>query len=149
MKTKVAIASALMVALVMGFGLYITAGDVSAQPVKRVAPAVKVPPQVRELCTKADLRAWENYTLGPKDEFPYSGQCKSCWEQAGVMNLPTMSVWIINNGAADAPASKAKLRWRTVPNRGQYRETRVTPIKTSIGLRYWANINPTFHSSDG
>ena len=48
------------------------------------------------------------------------------------------------NAWKNQAASKAKIKWRPAPNLGQKIESSVSPIKRSIGLRYWTNIKPTF-----
>jgi hypothetical protein len=110
MKKNILVTVMFLVAVALVLGLYFT-GDSSAQVATQpINPAVR--PDIKKIpkiCMKADLGPWDNYKLMPKDEFPYSGSCKACWEQAGIMNLPTMSVWIMNTGKADAPACKAKL----------------------------------------
>lgn len=88
-----------------------SAQEVQQPKIQRVDPKIKKPPQI---CVKADLALWkDNMPLSPKDEFPFSTGCKACWEQIGIMNLPTMSVWVANKGQTNAPASKAKLVWQS------------------------------------
>jgi hypothetical protein len=109
--------------LIVGLGLVLIAGlclntgeslaQQATQKVQKVAPGLKVK-QIPKICNKPDLAQWkDNLPLGPKSEFPFSGACKSCWEQVGVMNLPTMSVWITNKGPVNAAATKAKLSWKS------------------------------------
>lgn len=120
MKRKVITAMGLIVCMGFIFTLvfYLSAGESSAQEAMRVK---KMPPKairnIRNIpmrCRKPDLAQWKaNLPLGPKSEFPFSSQCKNCWEQIGVMNLPTMSVWLTNKGLADAPATQARLSWHS------------------------------------
>ena len=110
MRKKMLVVSLLGIGLMFVAGLYFSAGDsfaqrASAPKVKQVKP-IKVQP-----LAKPDLSAWDNYKLMPKAEFPYSSTCSNCWKHAGIMNLPTMSAWLENKGAVNAPACKAKLSW--------------------------------------
>lgn len=90
--------------------------SVIAQPTvpkipSKVRKDIKVPPKP---CDKPDLAVWrENQSLHHKDEFPFEGNCKTCWEKVGIMNMPDMSVWIMNKGPVDAPSSKAKLTYKS------------------------------------
>jgi hypothetical protein len=111
-KATVCVGGLLAIAMAV-YGLYVTTNEVFAQVrtkrVERAAPGVKVDPAKAQLCQKADLKGWNNASIHPKGEFPFESQCKACWLQAGIMNLPDMQVWVINGGMTNAPASKAKL----------------------------------------
>ncbi len=104
---------------VLGLALFFTgtAAAVAGNP-SVVIDKNKLSPQVnqkildkvpRNLC--ADLKAWSNYKLGPRGEFPFETGCKNCWLQVGVMNMVDMGIWIENGGTINAPASMAKLTW--------------------------------------
>jgi hypothetical protein len=45
--------------------------------------------------------------------------------------------------------SRTKATCSPTPRRGREIEMSATTIKTSIGLRYWTNINPRLGSKDG
>ncbi len=110
-------AAIIALGLVLALALYLGTSDSFAQTqtrqMEKVAPRVDVK-KLPQICTKADLAQWkDNLPLGTKSEFPFSTQCQNCWQQLGVMNLPTMIVWITNKGATNAPASKAKMTWES------------------------------------
>jgi len=105
--------SMLGIAFTLIMGLYIMGSESQAQ---RTIERDKIKPPVRDIpkiCMKPDLSNWQdNLAFHPKEEFPFSSSCKSCYDKVGVMNLPVMSMWLSNKGAADAPASKAKMTWQ-------------------------------------
>lgn len=105
---SVLVGIAVAAAVVFYFGYSQSTAQVKV-PKKEIDPKIK---DIPKICMKAELAQWkDNLPFKPQGEFPFSNQCKNCFEKVGVMNLPNMSVWIANKGGSNAPASKAKLEW--------------------------------------
>jgi hypothetical protein len=114
MQKKLLWGSVMAAVAALALAAYFGTGTSQAQV--KVKQGVKQAPVVKpmQLCQKPDLAQWkDNLPLGTKDEFPFEGPCKACLLKLGAMNLPTMLVWVTNKGMTDAPASKAKLSWKS------------------------------------
>jgi CARDB len=146
LKKKVYLGISVMTAVIMVFLSVFVAGESIAQPanVKKNIDVKKVNKKMLKL-TKADLGPWVEHgnsksSFGPKAEFPF-GPCLNCLEKVGVMTLPTMSMWIKNNGGTNAPASKAKVTWESgkAPFGNKSMTVDVPPIKA--GDLYLLTVN--------
>ncbi|HUT54168.1 MAG TPA: CARDB domain-containing protein [bacterium] len=115
MKRKMLWGSFVAAVVALALAAYFVAGPGIAQvKVKEGLQAPKIDKPIPQMCMKPDLTQWkDNLPFMPKGEFPFEGPCKSCLLKLGAMYLPHMGTWITNKGMTDAPASKAKLTWKS------------------------------------
>jgi hypothetical protein len=114
MQRKLLWGSVVATVAALALAAYFLAGTSQAQV--KVKQGLKPPVVTKpvQLCQKPDLAQWQsNMPLMPKGEFPYESPCKACYLKLGAMNLPHMGTWIANQGKTDAPASKAKLTFKS------------------------------------